>query len=229
MKTVCVFGDSVALGRGDEAASGWPVRLAALEGAAGHQLTVYNLSVAQDTSIDVADRWQADCRVRLRRAGAAAGLVFSFGLYDMADEAGIGTEGALRVPLMESMVQAEAIIAAAAEVRPVLWIGPAPVRPQAGPVVEDGHWMKFSRARLEALNAAYSDIARRLRVPYLDLVGLLDNSLPWQAAQRLGNGIHPVAEGHAVIAAAVHGWPAWRLWMDGGAMGIQPRLYGKVG
>lgn len=222
MKTVCVFGDSVALGRGDETAAGWPLRLATLEGLAGHDLTIYNLSVAQDTSIDIADRWQADCRVRLRRAGTSAGLVFAFGLYDMADEAGIGAgvggSGALRVPLMDSMVQAEAIVGAAVDVRPVLWIGPPPIRPQTPPQVEDGHWMKFSRARLEALNAAYEDIARRLRVPYLNLVDALADSTVWRTAQKRGNGIHPCGDGHAAIAHAVHAWPAWRLWMDGAAM-----------
>lgn len=232
MKTVCVFGDSVALGRGDETAAGWPLRLAALEGLAGHDLAVYNLSVAQDTSIDIADRWQADCRVRLRRAGASAGIVFAFGLYDMADEAGIGGGGALRVPLMDSMAQAEAVVGAAVEVRPVLWIGPPPIRPRTAPVVEDGHWMKFSRARLEALNAAYEDIARRLRIPYLNLVEGLAESPAWQMAQEQGNGIHPCGDGHGAIARSVHSWPAWRLWMDGAAMGVaavgRPR-YGLAG
>lgn len=233
MKTVCVFGDSVALGRGDETAAGWPLRLAALEGLAGHDLTVYNLSVAQDTSIDIADRWQGDCRVRLRRDGVTAGLVFAFGLYDMADEAGIGAGGALRVPLMESMAQAEAVVAAAADLRPVLWVGPPPIRPNTAPLVEDGHWMKFSRARLEALNAAYEDIARRLRVPYLNLVEALGESTVWRTAQRVGNGIHPCGDGHAAIAHAVHTWPAWRLWMDGAAMSVvtdlSPRAYGAAG
>lgn len=236
MKTVCVFGDSVALGRGDETAAGWPLRLAALEGLAGHDLTVYNLSVAQDTSIDIADRWLSDCRVRLRRAGVSAGLVFAFGLYDMADEAGIGAGiggggGALRVPLMDAMAQAEAIVGAAVELRPVLWIGPPPIRPNSAPLVEDGHWMKFSRARLEALNAGYEDIARRLRVPYLNLADALGEATPWRAAQKHGNGIHPCGDGHAAIARAVHAWPAWRLWMDGAAMGgtAARRPYGLAG
>lgn len=225
MKTVCVFGDSVALGRSDETAAGWPLRLAALEGDAGHDVTVYNLSVAQDTSVDIADRWQADCRVRLRRSGGAAGLVFSFGLYDMADEAG----GALRVPLMESMAQAEAIISAACEVRPVLWIGPVPVRRQDEPVFETGHWMKFSGPRLEALNAAYCDIARRIGVPYLNLFAVLGKSETWQAAHRHGNGVHPLAQGHAAIAAAVHGWGAWRQWIDGMAADGQSGRLGRTG
>ncbi len=218
MKTVCLFGDSVALGRSDERGIGWPARLAALEVGGGRDLTLYNLSVAQDTSIDVADRWQGDCRVRLRRAPESAGLVFCFGLYDMADETGPLDGGALRVPLMDSMAQAENIVRAAAEAWPVLWIGPAPIRRNAAPVVEDGTRMTFSRARLDALNAAYGDIARRLGVPYLDLSGVLETSVAWQAASKLGNGIHPVAPGHAAIAAAVQGWAAWRDWMEDGAV-----------
>jgi lysophospholipase L1-like esterase len=151
--------------------------------------------------------------------------VFSFGLYDMADESG----GALRVPLMESMAQAQAIVSAAAEVRPVLWVGPVPIRRQDEPVVEDGQWMKFSAHRLEALNAAYGDIARRLNVPYLDLFAVLGLSPEWQTAHRQGNGVHPVAQGHAALADAVHGWPAWRRWIDGTAVdGVSGRL-GRTG
>ncbi|KJS40579.1 MAG: hypothetical protein VR70_05630 [Rhodospirillaceae bacterium BRH_c57] len=228
MKTICVFGDSVALGRNDEHGAGWPARLAALEISGGRDLTLYNLSVAQDTSIDVADRWQGDCRVRLRRAPESAGLVFCFGLYDMADESALDG-GAPRVPLMDSMAQAEALIGAAAQVWPVLWIGPAPIHRNAGPMVEDGTRMTVSRARLEALNAAYADIARRLGVPFLNLCGVLEPSGTWQAALQHGNGIHPVAAGHAAIAAAVQKWTAWRAWMDSGAAAAAYSAYSLAG
>lgn len=226
MKTVCVFGDSVALGRNDERGIGWPSRLAALEADGGRDLTLYNLSVAQDTSIDVADRWQGDCRVRLRRAPESAGLVFCFGLYDMAYEMATPDGGAARVPLMDSMAQAESLVGAAAEAWPVLWVGPPPIRRNALPMIEDGTRMTFSHARLEALNAAYGDIARRLGVPYLNLSGVLETSVAWRAALKLGNGIHPVAQGHAAIATALHGWSAWRAWMNGGAAAASYSLAG---
>lgn len=220
MKTICLFGDSVALGCGDAGGGGWPVRLSSLEDLGGHALELYNLSVAQDTSLDVADRWALEGRSRLRRAGPAAGLLFAFGLYDMAMDADDVGGHALQVPLMDSIAQAEAIIGAAREVAPALWIGPAPVRLHSEPLLEHGRWLRFSHARLAALNAAYADVARRLRVPYLDLMAALEDVDAWQAVEDDGNGVHPGPEGHAAIAAALHRWPAWRHWMDGVALTV---------
>lgn len=218
MKTICIFGDSLALGLGDADGGGWPGRVAALEDLGGHHLTLYNLSVAQDTSLDVADRWSLESRARLRRAGPAVGLLFAFGLYDMVVEAEEMGDPSPQVPLMDSIARAEATVQAACEVAPVLWVGPPPLRQRSAPLLENGRWLRFSHARLAALNAAYADVARRLRVPYLDLMAALEDCPDWQAAQGGGNGIHPTSGGHAAIAAAVHRWGGWRLWMDGAAL-----------
>lgn len=210
MKTVCMFGDGLTLGHAEEDGSSWPLRLAALEEASDHAVTIYDLSVVGDTTVDILDRWERECHSRLRRTGAG-GLLFAFGLYDMAVEAGVG----VRVPLLESMALAEDLMEAAAAAHPVLWIGPAPVASTVAPMLQDGRWLRFSRARLEALNTAYAEIASRLGVPYLDLMAALEAEPAWAAALAQGDGVHPTPDGHAVIARAVQRWPAWRAWMDG--------------
>lgn len=211
MKDICFIGDGVVMGLGDEAFAGWPGRLAALEGADGHHVRPFNLGVAFDTSGGVRHRWRSEARSRLQGA-EQAGLVFSFGLWDMADRAGEG----IRVPLMDSMANAEEIMAEAAEHWPVLWIGPAPVRPHSAPIGSRGTWDRFSMARLEGLNAAYRDIAGRAGVPYLDAIEALRGDAGWRTALTAGNGVFPTGQGHQRLAELIRRWRPWRAWMEEG-------------
>ena len=59
-------GDSITHGTGDETLLGWPYRVGQAEVMRGHDVTVYNLGIRADTSELVAERWQAECRARLR-------------------------------------------------------------------------------------------------------------------------------------------------------------------
>lgn len=211
MQDICFIGDGIVMGFGDEAFSGWPGRLAVLESARGRHVRPFNLGVAFDTSEGVRRRWRAEAGARLQGA-EQAGLVFSFGLCDMAERIGDG----IRVPLMDSMVNAEAIMAEAVARWPVLWIGPAPVRRHSAPVGSRGTWDRFSMARLEGLNAAYRDIATQAGVPYLDVIEAFRSDATWQAALAAGNGVFPTGQGHQHLAELIRRWMPWRAWMGDG-------------
>lgn len=63
---VCVFGDSFTAGVGDRTGAGWVGRVAAAAQGPGWSLTVYNLGVRRDTSVDIARRWFGEARSRLK-------------------------------------------------------------------------------------------------------------------------------------------------------------------
>ncbi|SOD96066.1 Lysophospholipase L1 [Caenispirillum bisanense] len=207
MKKICFFGDGLAFGLGDADQGGWPNRLWRTESERVHDLQIYNLAVPTQTSADIAARWRREAEPRL--AGVArSGLVFCFGLSDMAD---IDDQG-IRVTLFETLAMAEKIITEAKAWRPVLWIGPAPMLRSAEPREEGGHWVAYSPARLAALNEAFGMLAAELGVPYLDLCAALGANRDYRRALIDGDGVHPTADGHAVVAEAVAAWSAWEDW-----------------
>lgn len=207
MKKICFFGDGLAFGVGDADQGGWPARLWRREAERVHDLQVYNLAVPTQTSADIAARWRAEAEPRLTGV-ARSGLVFCFGLSDMAD---LDDQG-IRIPLFDTLAWAEKIMAEARTWRPVLWVGPAPMLRSAEPREEGGRWVAYSPARLAALNEAFRALAGELGVPYLDLCAVLGDNKAYRRALIDGDGVHPTADGHALVAEVVAEWSAWGDW-----------------
>lgn len=207
---ICFIGDSITVGSGDAAFTGWPGRLCAAETARGHDLTLYNLGVRGETSAQIASRWQAECRVRLPDHVNGA-LVFSFGTNDAAEQHGDG----VRVPLEESVAQTRAMLATAAGRLPTLMIGPVPTIDAMQPYIfPDGSAFSFDNERTSALSTAYASLCAELDLPYLDLVAALGAEPRWSASQRACDGVHATSDGYGIIAGLVEAWPAWRRWFD---------------
>ncbi len=208
---ICCVGDSITLGTGDAHYLGWPGRVFAAEAARGHDLSLYNLGVRGDTSVMIAERWRAECAARLPD-GYPGALIFAFGVNDTAEEEGTG----LRVDHERSLVIAREIIGAAAKWKKTLWLAPAPLSDQHGPLPSpSGVQRSFRDARVRRLSDAYAAIANESGVSYLDLHGLLVDDARWWQAVDAGDGIHPAAGGYTLMADLIGRWDAWRKWMDG--------------
>ncbi len=205
---LCFVGDSLTAGTGDAECRGWPGRAAAAETARGHDVSAYNLGVRGETSTDIAARWEAECRPRLPEY-ADGRLVFMLGLNDAADMNGAG----VRVAQDRSVAAARAILSRAVTWRPALWLGPTPVHAE-GATVSPGPGIRyhFDAGRTAALNDAYRSVAATLDVPYLDLHAALATDPAWTRALEAGDGVHPAAEGYALIAARLAEWAPWRAW-----------------
>lgn len=210
MRQICFIGDGITQGLGDESGAGWAVRLGLAEAANGRRLLTHNLGVAYQTSTEIGSRWRAEALSRLHDADAA-GVVFSFGLFDMADILGDG----ISVPLLEALSNAEAMIADAAAIWPVLWVGPPPVHADAPPLRLGTRSLSVSNARLRALSEGYKESAQRLGVPYLDIAEVLTANPAWRKTEAETSGIFPSGTGHQLIADTVRSWSAWQSWMRG--------------
>ena len=206
---VCFVGDSITNGTGDRDFLGWPGRLCRSGVAAGHDLTCYNLGVRADTSSLLRARWEAECRARLPE-GVNGRLIFAFGVNDTAEELGKG----VRVPLAESLANAEAILTQAKAWKPALWIGPAPVVEAKQPLRPyPGLAYDFRNGRIAETSAAYAALARDIGVPYLEVFEPLRADPDWSRHVDAGDGVHPVADGYGAMTRLIEAWPAWKAWL----------------
>jgi acyl-CoA thioesterase-1 len=191
---LCFLGDSFTNGTLDGSYLGWPARLCA---AVPFQVTHYNLGIRGNTSLDIEGRWRSESAARFKPT-VERRLVFAFGTNDCVLEG-----GAPRVSPAESVASAERILTQAKSLCPVLFMGPPAVE------LED---RAHSFARLSELSRRYAQLAARLDVPYLDLFGLTLESAAWAAAVQRGDGVHPDADGYALLARFIGAWPAWQAW-----------------
>lgn len=206
---ICFIGDGTLLGCGDERAQGWTGRLCAHVRQHNRDFTCYNLGVRYDTSADVAVRWKVEAMRRLS-AQPGGGLVFSFGNNDMA---ACQDEG-VRVPLPESLANAEEIMTGARDWLPTLWIGPLPALPENHPLAVGAvRTFRYRNDRIFALNDAYADLAATLGIPYLDVFSPLLDDPEWVQSLAAGGGRHPDGRGHNKVGALMAQWPAWLRWM----------------
>lgn len=208
---ICFVGDSITVGSGDLDFLGWPGRLCIAETERGHDVTLYNNGVRGDTSDMIAPRWRAECESRLP-PHVDGRLVFSFGLNDMAEEAGVG----IRVPMERSLANARDILGPARDWLPTLMVGPIPTVDEMQPYVfPNGISYRFDNPRTAELSARYAELCAGLDIPYLGLHGALSENPQWDTEQRNCDGVHARGGGYAIIAGIVGDWPAWRAWFDG--------------
>lgn len=206
---LCVVGDSIATGTGDRQALGWHGRLAAQAYAGGADLTVYDLGVRGDTSLDVAGRWRTETAARLPEL-FDSGIIFQFGLNDCTVRTHADGRSERRVPVETSLQATRTMLSDSLSRHPTLFIGPAPIddsRP--GPQLLPGVLQVTANEDIRALDRQLGAVARDVGVPYLAVFDALEADVRWTRATRDGDGIHPTDEGYAAMAELVAGWPAW--------------------
>ncbi|MEX1296930.1 MAG: GDSL-type esterase/lipase family protein [Candidatus Limnocylindrales bacterium] len=206
---VCIVGDSIVSGTGDDAALGWTGRVAAAALGGGADLTLYSLGVRGDTSREVAARWRAEVGARLPATFPRA-LVFAYGLNDCAVRTWDDGRQERRVPQAETEGITRTLLRDAGAVGPVGFVGPAPVDDERdGPQLVPGVRQRVSNDEVEAMDRRLAAIASELDVPYLAVFSTLRHEARWQAALRAGDGVHPTAIGYAALAELVGEWSFW--------------------
>jgi len=204
MDRICVIGDSITHGTGDELKQGWPGVLFPKY----PQLTVYNLGVRADTSELISNRWKQEAQARLPHQ-TQCGIIFAFGTNDSV----IQIDHGIRVEIEKSVNIAKNILIKAKEWVPVLWIGPIPVIDEMQPFNSEAGVYDFNNSRIAAYNEAYVLLARDINISYLDLFTPLSSNARWQESQRSNDGVHPKNEGYQEIANIVHSWADFHDFM----------------
>ncbi|MFV0252319.1 MAG: GDSL-type esterase/lipase family protein [Beutenbergiaceae bacterium] len=183
---VCIVGDDLAAGIGDPRGLGWVGRVAARTSTA-EPLAIYTLAVPQETSTQLAARWETECNRRFD--GSDDRLVVALGSADLDHG----------VSLARSRLNLANILDDAANRRiPAFVVGPPP-RPDA------------DEQLLQDLSRAFSDVCQRRRVPYAETFEPLRGHQQWVADVAGGDGYHPGQAGYGLLAWLVlhNGWHAW--------------------
>jgi acyl-CoA thioesterase-1 len=195
---VCFVGDSFVAGVGDPEHLGWPGRLCAASEHAGLPLTRYVLGVRRQTTVEVADRWPEECRVRLAGGPWESRVVLSTGVNDTTEE-----DGAPRSTPEQSVAALGRMLTGAARARwPVLVVGPPAVADDA------------QNQRIADLDARFARTCDERGVPYVSVTADLAADPIWRAEVAASDGAHPGAAGYAVLAGLVR--PSWERWVSTG-------------
>lgn len=196
-RRVLFFGDSFVAGYGDPHGQGWVGRVVAASFEGGLPLTAYNLGVRRETSLDVAARWGAEARPRMR-AEAGYGVVFAFGVNDTTEEDGrVRVEPGLAVDALGRVLGEATRLGLGAFV-----VGPAP----SGDPGQD--------ERVRELSRSFAGVAARHEVPFAAVLDALRASGTWAAEAAAGDGTHPAAGGYVELAGLVLA-AGWLDWLEG--------------
>ncbi len=186
------IGDSYVNGTGDPEYLGWPGRVCAESRSDEISITSYNLGIRGDTSADVLRRWDVP-EVESRRLIPHDGrLVFGFGANDCWI-----IEGKTRVERADTVSNAEEILTRAHSLLPTLMIGPPPGIDES------------ENARRQDISDLIGTIAKRVGVPYLEVIHALGAEGVWRSEAAQGDRIHPARGGYSSLAKLVLDWPQW--------------------
>ena len=192
--SICFVGDSFVNGTGDPNFLGWTGRLCVAAQQQRHDITYYNLGIRENTSRQIAQRWYTEVTARLPKDSDGR-IVFSFGVNDIIME-----EGELRVPLTESLENAQHMLATAQQLFPTIMVGPPPL------LEED------LNLRIATLSQQLASVCDATKIPYLEVFPSLLHVQAWEEEVASNDGAHPRTAGYERLAHLVQEWSAWKSW-----------------
>jgi lysophospholipase L1-like esterase len=192
---ICVLGDSYVVGVGDLTGQGWVGHVALAARVRGLDLTVYNLGVRRDTSVDVSRRWFDEVRLRLKD-GDVFGVVFAFGLNDVDVRS-----GERRVPRSRTLAVLGKMLddAHGAQWATVV-VGPPPVAD-----------IETTR-RIGDLVTGMAEVCAAREVPFVNVTAALSCDEIWSQEVAAGDAYHPSALGYERLAALIKN--PMLLWLN---------------
>lgn len=188
------LGESFVNGTGDPECLGWAGRICQNVYKKGYEITYYNLGVRRETSTELKQRWLQEVTYRLPKEYDGR-VVFSFGVNDTTME-----NGKTRVNVNDSIANAREIISAAKPLYPVLMVSPSPVVDE-----KQNH-------RIAQLANKFSEVCNQLKVPYLNVFPLLNQSQVWKREAKENDSAHPRTAGYTELAQIVQNWDGWLNW-----------------
>lgn len=181
---ICVLGDSYVVGVGDLTGQGWVGHVALAARLRRQDLTVYNLGIRHDTSVDVSRRWFGEVRSRLKD-GDVFGVVFAFGLNDVDVRS-----GERRVPRSRTLAGLGKMLDDAHGARWATFVvGPPPVA--------DIETMR----RIDDLATGMGEVCAAREVPFVDVTAALSCDEIWSQEVAAGDAYHPSTRGYERLAA----------------------------
>lgn len=189
MKSICIFGDSIAWGAWDMEKGGWVNRLWFYVGEkTDGKCEIYNLSISGGTTETILERFESEAKIR-----EADALIFQSGGNDSYLK---GKNGPNQIPVNQFRKNLEEIIRKAKNITPdVIFIGLKNVdETKTMPV----SWkdIYYVNAEIKKYDEVMKSVCKENGILYLDVFGLLSNN-------DFEDGLHPNNVGHEKIFVKV--------------------------
>jgi len=187
-----VWGDSITYGSCDVEGLGWVGRLRRIRSAGLDYAATYERGVCGDTSEGVLARFEKEFDSLIYGLDT---VVFAVGINDSARK---GIEGEYIVPLEAFTKNMEDVIAQAKEkVAKVYAVGTTNVdESRTVPLQNSSTGKVFLNENAKKYNEALREVSTRLKVPFIDVFGILEN-------RDLADGLHPNANGYQKLFSVI--------------------------
>ena len=185
-QTICVFGDSITAGVDDTENGGWVALLQHYFDINEAKITVHNFGVSGNTTDDLLDRFEAECR-----GAKPDAIIFAIGIND-TKYMGYDSDECF-VPLKKFQDNLEKLTGQAKKIAErIIFVGLTPVdEVKTQPIFWDGEDSRifFGNAKVDLYNSKIKEIAQENNLPFIEMLDLLDPS-------DLEDGLHPNSAGH---------------------------------
>jgi len=185
MKTICVFGDSIAWGAWDKEKGGWVERLKVYLWEKDPDSEVYNLGISGNTTIDILKRFDGEAAARKPNI-----VIFATGLNDDIVKKSDGNH-LVELDEFESNIK-ELIQKARSFTSNIIVLGLQRVdETKTTPIP----WQKdysYYNADIQEYDTKLQEIVKQENILYLSMFDLLSDG-------ELEDGLHPNAQGHQKI------------------------------
>ncbi|MBB1019157.1 G-D-S-L family lipolytic protein [Dietzia sp. DQ11-71] len=182
---VCIIGDSLVAGYGDDTGRGWTAHLIEAGPAAGVHIHAAVAGIGGDTSEMILARW--DEVDRRRAAFPTTAVIAEFGVNDVMEH-----EGALRVDEAGTVAALRGMIDRAPEGR-FLVVGPPPVV-----------WDEVNE-RIAARAETMAQVCDEAGVPFVPTFDVLLAGGQWMREVAAGDGAHPGPGGYEQFGQVISG------------------------
>jgi len=185
MKTICVFGDSIAWGAWDTEKGGWVERLKLFLWAKDPNTEVYNLGISGDTTADILRRFDIEAEAREPDV-----IIFAIGVNDDIVKKSDGNN-LVEIGQFEKNIR-EFIKKARKFASDIIILGSQRVdETKTTPIPWKQDYFYYNE-EIQKYDKKLQEITRQENVQYIPMFDLLNN-------EDLEDGLHPNPQGHQKI------------------------------
>ncbi|MFT4244271.1 MAG: GDSL-type esterase/lipase family protein [Candidatus Woesearchaeota archaeon] len=187
---ICVFGDSLTFGRGDNINSGWCEKLKRNFESQDYYNCLYNLGVCGDTTEYILKRFDVETksRIRLKREGDRYIIIISVGLNDSRL---VGENKTPQTEIKKFEENIQVLIQKAKKYTfEIMFIGLTPVDELLTLNYED---TTFTNERISKFNEIIKSSCQKNNILFFDM---FENFSKLNYQELLGDGLHPNSQGY---------------------------------
>lgn len=184
--TICLFGDSIVAGEGDNEPGGWGTRLQRFFDANGHKIKVVNRGVGGNTTDDLVLRFEKECRPIKPDM-----VIFGIGINDTKYMGKSNPESIIPINRLRENIQ-KLIDQAKKITQKVIFIGPTTVdESKTMPCIWDGvdTGIFFDNKRIALYSSKIREVCEKNDLDFINMLDLLNTS-------DTEDGLHPDPKGY---------------------------------